>query len=334
MSKRIAPHLRTDNHVGNMLSAVLLAAVPLGVYSYVNYGMRPIYILLISVLAAIASEMLACLMRRRPLSLAMDGTAAVTGLSIGLVMSPMAPYWLAVAGSAFAILVVKAPFGGTGRNLFNPAAGGLAVLTYCFPDWMFTYPAINGAETLPLAMTLPETVITAPSLAHQLREGSLPSATATQLLLGDFAGPIGTTAGLILLAFAAYLLVRRTASGWIMLPYFATCLLVAWLLPLPGMAPGYSTLAQVCAGYVLFTGVFLINDPVTAPRFWLGRGLYGVLTALLVMLLQQVGRAESGCCFAVLIMNALAPILDRHSWRFWRWLSRRLHLTQEVKAYE
>lgn len=334
MSRSIAPHIRTDARVGKMMIDVLLAAIPLGVFSYVNYGARPLYLLLFSVLAAVVSEMLCCMMRRRSLATALDGSAAVTGLIVGLVMSPMAPYWLPMAGSAFAIFVAKAPFGGTGRNVFNPAAAGIAVLSYCFPQQMFTYPAINGAENLPLGMAVPETVITAPSLASQIGNQVAPQRTPLQLLLGDFAGPIGTTAGLILLAFAGYLLVRRTASAWVVLPYFATCLVLTWLFPLSWMTPDLSTIAQLSAGYVLFTGVFLISDPVTGPRFWLGRLVYGVITAVLVMLLQRVGRSEAACCSAVLVMNAVASILDRWCWRFWHWLTRLIRFRKEVKAYE
>jgi len=334
MSRSIAPHIRTEARVGKMMFDILLAAIPLGVFAYVNYGPRPIYILLFSVLAAVLSEMLCCVMRRRPITAALDGSAAVTGLIIGLVMSPMAPYWLPMVGAAFAIFVVKAPFGGTGRNVFNPAAAGIAVLAYCFPQQMFTYPVINSVESLPLGMTVPDTVITAPSLAYQLGNEVTPQRTTIQLLLGDFAGPIGTTAGLILLAFVGYLLVHRTASPWVVLPYFGTCLVLTWLFPLPFMTAAMSTTTQLCAGYVIFAGVFLINDPVTAPRFWLGRLLYGVLTAVLVMLLQRVGRSEASACFAVLVMNAFAPILDRWSWYFWHWLTRLIRFRKEVKAYE
>lgn len=334
MSRSIAPHIRTEARVGKMMVDILLAAIPLGVFACVNYGVRPLYILLLSIVTAVVSEMFCCVLRRRPIASALDGSAAVTGLIIGLVMSPMAPYWLPMAGAAFAIIVVKAPFGGTGRNVFNPAAAGIAVLAYCFPNQMFTYPAINNGEILPLGMTVPDTIVTAPSLASQLNNEIAPQSTPMELLLGDFAGPIGTTAGLVLLAFVGYLLVRRTASPWVVLPYFGTCLLITWLFPLSWTTPTLSTTAQMCAGYVLFTGVFLINDPVTTPRFWLGRLFYGILTAVLVMLLQRVGHSEAGCCSAILVMNAFAPILDRWSWHFWHWLTRFIRFRKEVKAYE
>lgn len=334
MSKLTAPHVRSEATAGKMMFDVLLALVPLGVFSYVNYGMRPVYILLLSMLSAVVCEAVCLLVRRRPMRGTLDGTAAVTGLLIGLMMSPMVDYWVPMVGAAFAIFVAKAPFGGTGRNVFNPAAAGVAVLTFCFPDKMFTYPAISRVP-LPLDFVIPEgTVISGQSLASQLQAGATPTQAPLHLLLGDFSGPIGATAALILLAFAGYLLVHRTISGWIFLPYLATCLIITWLFPLTGMNPTYNTLSQLLTGYVLFAGVFLINDPVTAPRFWLGRLFYGIFAACLVMLMQRVGRFEAGTCYAVLLMNAFAPIIDRWSWHGWYRLTRRWRIRKEVKAYE
>ena len=335
MSKMLAPHIRTEDRTGRMMLDILLAAIPLSLFSFVNYGMRPVFILLLSVLAAVVTEAICCMVGRRRLRTVLDGSAAITGLLIGLVMSPMVDYWVPMLGSAFAIIVAKAPFGGTGRNVFNPAAAGIAILTYCFPLRMFTYPAISNVSNLPIGMTVADQgVITELSLAAQLRAGAAPSITRLQLLLGDFAGPIGSTASLILLAFVGYLLVRRTVSAWVVLPYLSTCALMAWLFPMTGLNPSSDIMAQLCAGYVLFTGVFLLNDPVTAPRFWLGRLFYGIIAGILVMTLQRIGRMEAGSCFAILLINALSPIIDRWSWHFWHWLTRKRRIRREVKAHE
>ena len=335
MSKMLAPHVRTETRTGRMMGDVLLAVIPLGLFSFVNYGVRPVLILLMSMAAAVVTEAICCMVGKRPLRCALDGSAAITGMLIGLVMSPMVDYWVPMLGSAFAIIVAKAPFGGVGRNVFNPAAAGLAILTYCFPLRMFTYPAISNMSNLPIGMSVKgQGVITELSLAAQLQAGATPSTTRLQLLLGDFAGPIGCTAALILLAFMGFLLVRRTISPWVVLPYLSVCILAAWLFPLTGLNPTYNIMAQLCSGYVLFAGVFLLNDPVTTPRFWLGRLWYGIFAAMLVMLLQRIGRTEAGTCFAILLMNALAPIIDRWSWHSWYWLTRKLRIRREVNANE
>ncbi len=330
----LAPHIRTEDKSRHMTRDVLLAAVPLCIFSMVNYGLRPLYIVLLTMLAAVVSEIICCLFRRQSLSVLTDGSAAVTGVLIGLCMSPMVDYWVPMLGAAFAILVVKAPFGGYGRNVFNPAAAGLAVLSYCFPQRMFTYPMFITGSPLPVTMSVGEDVVTAPSLAYQLRAAATPTVTRLQLLLGDFAGPIGATAVLVLAACALYLVCRRTISLWVLVPYVFTCTVIAWLFPAVGLLPLHGILAQLCSGYVLFTGVFLLNDPVTTPRFWLGRLFYGIFAGILVMLLQHIGRVEAGSCFAILLLNALSPIIDRWSWHSLQWITRMRRLRQEVKAHE
>ena len=335
MKNNLAPHIRTEQKTHHMMIDVLIAAAALCVFSIFNYVLRPVYIVLFSMLSAIACEAFCCLIRRKPLRNLLDGSAAVTGAIIGLAMSPMVAYWVPMVGAAFAILVAKAPFGGYGRNVFNPAAAGIAILSYCTPARMFTYPAIGAGMKLPLTMAVAaEDVAIGTSLAAQIRAGATPTVNRLHLLLGDFVGPIGATATIVLLACAAYFIFRHTASAWTILPYLFTCAFIAWLTPCTSLGVLHSIAAQLCAGYVLFTGVFLLNDPVTTPRFWLGRVIYGVLTAALVMLLQRVGRVEAGSGFAILIMNTLSPVIDRWSYYGWRNITRLLKIRREVKAYE
>ncbi len=328
---RIAPHIRSEQHTGHMIADVLLVALCLCIFSTFNYGLRPVITVLLSILSAMVCEAICGLCRRQGLRSLRDGSAAVTGAVIGLTMSPMVAYWVPMMASAFAILVVKAPFGGYGRNIFNPAAAGIAIVSYCFPYRMFTYPALSGITRLPLVLSGSTPIVTEASLAAQLRTGATPTLTYMEMALGDFGGPIGATATLILLAAMAYLLCRRSASGWLILPYMITCIVIAWFTPCTGLGHLYGTAAQLCSGYVLFTGVFLLNDPVTTPRFWLGRLIYGVFTAILVMLLQRIGRAEAGSCFAILIANILSPMMDRWSWHIWRAITRRFRTDREVK---
>lgn len=334
MNKLLAPHVRTEARSRSMLNDVLLAALVLCIFSVVNYGFRPAILLVLTVLSAIFTECICLLFQRKSTKAALDGSAAVTGAIVALVMPPSVSYWVPMLGACFAILVAKAPFGGYGRNVFNPAAAGIAVLSYCFPKRVFAYSALSAADKLPLSWEIaPAQLVTETSLAAQLRSGATPTVTRMQLLLGDFAGPIGATATLILLACAAYLLCRRSASAYLMIPYLITCCVLAWLFPYTGTGRVYGAMVQMCSGYVLFTGVFLLNDPVTTPRFRLGRIFYGIFAGMLVMLLQHIGRVEAGSCFAILIMNVLAPMIDRWSWHVWRYITRRLRIRREVQAH-
>ena len=104
MNERLAPHARTEATSSAMIRDVLLLSFVLCGFSTVSYGLRPMLVVLLSVLAAMVSETVCCLIRRRPLNTLLDGSAAVTGAIIGLVMSPMVDYWVPMLGAAFGLL--------------------------------------------------------------------------------------------------------------------------------------------------------------------------------------------------------------------------------------
>lgn len=299
-----APQLRRIERASYRCWDMLVPLVPLTVYSCVYYGWRPLWVMLFSIGSAVLCEVLgyAVRMQKAPLS---DGTAVVTGGIIGLTMSPIAPYWLPVIASALAIWLVKLPFGGRGRNLFNPAAAGIAFLTVCFPKQLFTYPDPE--------QYLADNLLTASSPALLLRNGAVPDYDAMDVVLSNIPGPIGSVL-IILAACILYLLVRRASSGLVVLPFLSTCALWAILFPRVEAGAGTSVLLELCAGYLMLTATYFIADPVTAPRHPLARVCYGVLAGVLVMLLRRYGAYEEGACFAVLLVNTLSDALDRGCW--------------------
>ena len=155
MNETHGPWLRAAKNSARYMMDVEVALLALLGFSFACYGWRPVVLTALSVLAAVFCELLGNAMRHQRPSV-FDGAALVTGTTVGLLMSPITAYWVPVLASAFAVVVVKLPFGGTGRNLFNPAAAGMALATQCFPTRVFTYPniaAMNGE--LPLG-ALPE----------------------------------------------------------------------------------------------------------------------------------------------------------------------------------
>ena len=317
-----APHFRTSDSCLLMNLDVLVCVAALCVFSAIYYGWRPVFIVLLCMATALVCELLCCaLMKRKPT--VNDSTALTTGALVGAMMSPLAPYWVGMLASAVAICCLKMPFGGTGRNMFNPAAGGVAVVTLLFPSLMFSYPTLD--TQLPLSWDGLSTVLTQKSPAAQLAAGAVPPYSVSDLLLGRYPGAIGTTAALILIACAIYLSIRHSGSPIITVSYLATCVLGFWLFPQAENA----LLLELCAGYLLFAGIFLMGDPVTAPRFWLARIGYGILGGSVMILLRHVGQFEEGACFGILIVNAFAPILDRGAWRLWNAVRRRFEARAE-----
>ena len=261
------------------------------------------------------------------------GAALVTGTTVGLLMSPLTAYWVPVLASAFAVVVVKLPFGGTGRNLFNPAAAGMALATQCFPTRVFTYPDIAAMDgSLPLG-ALPEGFVTRLSPAAELAAGAKANFSFSDLLWGKISGPIGATAVLVLVAAALFLFLRRTASPSVTLPFLAVCVIISVLFPRSDEGSfKYNMALEICSGYLLFAGIFMLNDPVTSPRHTSARIVYGVLAGILTMLLRHFGRFEEGTCFAVLLMNAFAAPIDRGCWYFSRFLRERRAVKRGERA--
>lgn len=321
MSKRVlAPALRREETYSGMCRDVLLCVAALCIFSYVYFGVRPLVITLAAMATAVISETLCCLLARRPLSV-LDGSAMVTGALIGMLTSPIAPFPIVIVASSFAVLAAKMPFGGLGRNLFNPAATGMALVTLLFSSSTFTYP--NMDVSLPMDGTAAE-VLTELSPAAILRAGGSTAYTWTDFLFGQFPGAIGATPILILCGCGAYLIIRRCASAWITLPYLATCALIAALFPRIAGTWQQSVMLELCSGYLLFTGIFLLNDPTTTPSHWLARILFGVLAGVLVMLMRHMGRFEEGACFAVLLCNVCTRALDVACWRLTHGLAHKI----------
>ncbi|MBR2406855.1 MAG: RnfABCDGE type electron transport complex subunit D [Clostridia bacterium] len=316
----VAPYLRDTRRPFYHTGGVLLCMLPLVAFSCLYYGVRPLLLVLIGMVSAMLTELLCCAVAGRRPTLS-DGSAAVTGALIGAMMSPITPFWVPIMGSTFAIGVAKMPFGGIGRNIFNPAAAGMAFCAICFPTRLFLYPDPAQSAALPLWDT--SNVITVITPTEQLASGGTTTVDWLSLLSGDFAGPIGSAGVLILLASAIYLFCIRAASPIIFSSYLASCALGAALFPRAAVGAGVSVQLELCTGLLLFAGVFLLCDPVTGPRFWLARVIYGVAAGALVIALRWYGRFE--CCefFAVLLVNSFSPFLDRTCWSLVRRVKRR-----------
>lgn len=313
-----APFIQTRESSFKMQADVLLALLMPALLSFVFYGWRPILLLLCGIGSAVLFETLLCLWLRRPPSVT-DGTACVTGALIGLMMSPISPYWLPVVASAFAIGIVKMPFGGTGRNLFNPAAAGIVFVTVLFPRQLLLFPAVSfNMQPLPLGDVSHIAYAASPSAQWLL--GGQPNLEWDELLLSQFSGPIGTTAVLLLIACFIYLLARQTVTLSAPFSFLFTAFIGSALLWNDWKQAALAVLATPA----LFAGIFLITDPVTSPGHTAGRVLYGITAALLLLLLRAFARYEDSVCFAVLLANATAPILDRLGYTLSQWAHRLL----------
>lgn len=311
-----APYIRHPESSRTVMSDMIIALMPLFCMSFFYYGPRVFLVGGVSVLTCLLADWMCSLLLHQKNN-PRDLSPVVTGLIITMLVPPAVALYVVVWAALFAILVAKAPFGGTGHNIFNPAAAGLAFSTICWSGQMFGYT--SAMQRLP--MVIDETVRFVQGPTAALKVGGISRIGLTELLLGNFPGPIGSTHTLIIFACLIYLVARSAVRWYLPLSYVAAVSLLSACYRPFGVTPLESIANELFAGSLFFVAVYLLCDPVTTPKYRISRVLYGFSAGLLTMLFRYYSPFELSAVFAILAMNALAPAFDC----FCEWLMPRLH---------
>ncbi len=308
---------------------VLLALLPaIAAYTWV-YGAGILVSIAIATGTALITEAALLKIRQRPIkSYLMDMSAVVTAWLLALALPALAPWWLVVVGTFFAIVVAKQLYGGLGYNPFNPAMVGYAVLLISFPLIMTKWPAPLSLAEHPLNWSEQLTFIFQQTLPASMTVDAISSATPldylkTQLMLnkdvasisqspifGRFGGQGQELVTVAYLLGGLYLLQQRIISWH--LP-------TAFLLALTGIAGAFyladpshfaNPLFHVVSGASLLCAFFIITDPVSGPTTPKGKLYFAAGVAVLTYLIRVYGGYPDGVAFAVLIMNMCVPLID------------------------
>ncbi len=317
---------------------VLYALAPVAVSGVYFFGWRVVALVAVCNAAGFATEFLMARGRGRP------ATAAcfVTGTLYALSLPPTMPFWMAAVGVMVGILFGKEVFGGFGRNFANPAIVGRAFVYVCFPvaltgsfvpafkgwpgglvHWSFT-----SLERLPayLAETGQSVVdaVSAVSPMWAFRDfGHVPDAwpLATGAIGGAFeteygtqilaAGSIGEGCAILLVAAGVYLMVTKTSNWRLTVAALAGAGLAQGLLWLGGATGAQPLWLKLLAGAFLYVAVFMVTDPVSAPRKPLAMWAYGGLIGLLIVLISWKSQFIAAASFSILLGNIFSPLLDR-----------------------
>ena len=301
------PHIRSRETNQTMMMDVVFALVLLYAMATYYYGARAILLGLIGVVSCIATELVCQLLLYKVPNIR-DLSGVITGLIIPLLMPASIRWEIVLVSCIFAIAVAKFPFGGVGENVFNPAVSGVAFAMICWPGELFTYPV--PFSHLPFSLTISEEIRTVASPARMLMLGGVPTTEPLDILLGNCPGPMGATSLLVLLTCLIYLSVRRAASLPMTISFFAGATLVAAVAPRAALGPFESVMYEIMSGMMAIGAVILINDPVTSPKRWLPRLIYGFMAGALCVVFRHLGRFEESLLFAILIMNAFVWIVD------------------------
>ncbi len=279
------PHERAAISTQKIMLCVLISLMPAAIAGCILFGGKAAAVLGVSVASAIVWEALSRLLMKRPQTIA-DGSAAVTGLLLGLNLPSTISLTKVCIGTFVAIVIVKQLFGGLGQNFANPAIVARIVLLISF----------QGAMT---NWRLPLTDASASATPLLSRNASY-----MELLMGNTAGCIGETCAIALLLGGLYLWLRgiiSCAAPIGMVGTVAVCSLIF----------GEDPLYQILAGGLLLGAVFMATDYVTTPLTKSGKFIFGIGCGILTFVIREWGGYPEGVSFSILLMNLLTPFIDR-----------------------
>ena len=308
---------RLVEQTGRYYTDLIWMMLPLLCMAVYYYGLRPVFMCAVALITANLCDRVVCALRQRPYVKG-DLSNESFALVIAMLLPASVSWYVLVAAVLAGVLIGKEAFGGYGSYPFNPAAVGYAVAAVSWPQQVFRYPVPH--TVLPM-MDMSGVAMTA-GISDTLKNGGLPIVDTLSLLLGDYAGPMGSTAALVILSCALFLLVRRDIHLETPLCFVLVCALVPFLAPRQADLIGAGILQtlpqrlvlvryELLSGAVLFGAVFLLAEPYTSPRNRTGRIVYGLLVGAVAMAFRYFGVYETGMCFALLAVNSVSGWLDR-----------------------
>ena len=270
---------------------VLAALAPAGIAGVYFFGLRAAAVMAVCVVSCVAFEYLWERCTKRTVTVG-DLSAAVTGLLLAYNLPPTIPFWMAVLGSLFAIIVVKQFFGGLGCNIVNPALAGRAMMLTSWPVPMTTWTLDGVSGATPLAMIKAGTLDNLPGLRD--------------VFLGSVGGCIGETSALALLIGFAILLYKDIIKWHVPVIYVAVVAALCALFGRP-VPPYY----EILTGGLFLGAIFMATDYTTTPITLRGQMIFAAGCGLLTALIRTWGGYPEGVSYSILIMNMTVPLIDR-----------------------
>ena len=290
-----APHITGKDSSRSIMLDVIIAMVPALIAATMIFGSRALILTAVTVAACVVFEFLWNKALKKEQTIG-DLSAVVTGMLLAFNMPATMPYWMAIIGAAFAIIMVKQLFGGIGYNFVNPAITARIILATSFAGSMtnFAFP-VTTCDALASATPL------AANVAGAFADGSYPF---YEMFLGMHGGVIGEVSALALLVGFVYLLIAKVISPVIPVTYVATVAVLAVVF-------GQNPLFHILGGGLLLGAIFMATDYVTSPYTVKGKIVFGIGLGLITMIIRIFGSMTEGVSYAILLMNLFVPYINR-----------------------
>ena len=295
---------------------VIIALMPALLVSFYFFGLGSVIVCLTSVVACVFFEWaINKYILKNERNTILDGSAALTGLLLGMNLPSNLPIWIILIGALFAIGVAKMTFGGLGHNIFNPAPVGRCALLVAFPAQMTSWPLpgqwfqYTDAETGATPLALMQEAVKSGNMDVLAQLPDAVSLLLADVSLNGGAGTIGEVCDLALIAGLIFMLWRKIITWHIPVSVIGTVFVLSELLHLSN--PIYADpVVVILSGGLMLGAIFMATDYVTSPMTPKGQIIYGVSIGVLTIVIRNWGAYPEGMSFAILIMNAFTPLIN------------------------
>ncbi len=299
-----SPHFQTTENIPRIMHTVIMALFPAMAVSIYLFGLRALLLMVVCLVVCLASEYAVQRIRKKPVRI-YDGSAAITGILLALMLPPGFPIYGAVLGSLFSIVVGKMLFGGLGYNIFNPALIGRAFLQATYPvlitTWVNPGDVINAVDAISAATPL-----------AMMKFGGEHTALGA-LFFGNVAGSLGETSALAILIGGLYLRYKGYINWKLPLGYLGSIAFFATIFWIANPAKFASPFFHVMAGGAMLGAWFMVTDMVTTPVTPVGQWIFAIGAGFLTIIIRLFGGLPEGVMYSILFMNAFVPLINRHT---------------------
>ena len=303
-----SPHVQSSQSTASIMRDVVIALMPALVVSVVVFGLNVLFVTALSVAACVLFEYLIQKFVVKGACTISNWSAVVTGVLLAFNLPATIPWWIVVIGAFVAIAVAKMTFGGLGKNPFNPALVGRVFLLIAYPVQMTSFPTVENPALDALSGATPLAAVKFGTDAGQL--------PMTDLLLGNMPGSLGEVAALALLVGFVYLLWRKVITWHIPVTVLGTMAVFAFVVALTRGGDAallwQFPLFHVLAGGAMLGAIFMATDYATSPMTVKGQVIFAVGIGVITMCIRLWGAYPEGMSFAILIMNACVPLINKY----------------------
>ena len=286
------PHVRGKVTTNHLMLAVIVALLPACGYGVYNFGIKALYVILITVASTVLTELFYEILCKKAITIG-DFSAVVTGILLALNLPVSVPWWICVIGGVFAILVVKMLFGGLGQNFMNPALGARCFLLISFTSIMTNFECDAYTGPTPLAL---------------LKAGE--TVNVYNMVLGRCNGTIGETSLIAIIIGACFLILLGVIDLKVPGSYLVSFVIFLGFFGPEGFDVSY-IVGHLAGGGLMLGAFFMATDYVTRPVTVKGQYLYGVLLGLLTFFLRIYGAGAEGVSYAIILGNLLVPLIEK-----------------------